>query len=998
MVGLHPTDIALDAEQRRAAQFEGGRVKLLGGPGTGKTTSLAERALWLVAQRGVEPDEVIIFVRDRRSGIELKDRLVRRLGRSVAGPSVFTFHAFSWSLLTRGFSVASPDGAAAEVGYQLAGLSAEPVLLTAFDQRAFVRQLLAEEDPGAWPVNRDLLRSNAFAGEVRDFLLRAQERLASPDDVRRLAAERGRPDWDELAGFLERYVRRVQDPAAFEDGRPRLDFAMVLGEARRLIGEHDEVAADLRTVYPHVLVDDFEEANRAEAALLEALLPAPDETGRSALVAGDPHGSVFAFRGADPSGLERLEAAHIALVTPHRGALETSVKLFSHVVEEAKAIVAELRLAGSGGVPWGDMAVIVRDHRVLLAPLRRELKSAGVPHQVDGEAVELSHDPVVRPVLELFSVACGRVGHEELWPSLLTSELGGFSVPELIELRRAARLAGSQLHELCGAPPHEGLAPSVAHKLESVVHLLSNARRWASELAPDECFWRLWQRSSWFAELVASNDERRLDSLTTFADALARFTDRRGRQARMADFIDTLLSAEFAPGSVRLDAAQDAVTIVTAHGTKGRGFEFAVVSGCVEGLWPDPSRRGLLLDVDLLGRPLSSSERQRAALEEEERLFRLALTRARRVVLTGLRAGGSERSSAEPSRFLRSLGGELPEANSSVPDLVLAPGEAEIAWRRIVADATSSAAERLAALWGMAQLAEVDPDRWWWGRAWTHNDTPVVAAPKKTSYSRFSDYENCPLAYLLGQVLGLDPERTYHMAYGSLIHGLLEDAEAGRIDKDKGALVAEAQRRWRAEDYPPGAVANYLWHDCVRILHRYADLEAGNGHKTLRTEQWFEFLVGDWTVRGKIDRIDALDRNGLRLIDYKTSNSWKTNGDVEDDLQLATYYLACKRDENLSGLGDPKCMELLFVRHEKGNAIRRACQLPRKAEDGTAWDDATEGRIASMLDAIDREDFAPSPEADCRFCSFKEICPLWPQGEELQLDRAPEAGVGLETP
>jgi superfamily I DNA/RNA helicase/RecB family exonuclease len=981
-MGTTTKPISLDDDQRRTARLQRGRVKLLGGPGTGKSTTLRERAAWLVEQ-GVDPGGVLLFVRDRRASIESRDALVRRFGRAVAGPSVFTFHAFCWSLLTRGFRVEGPEGSVAELGYQLAGYAEEPLLLTAFEQRAFVKSLLATEEPARWPANGDLLLSDAFAGEVRDFLLRAQEMLLTPADVERLAADRARPDWAELARFYARYVDAVQDPSGFADGRPRLDFAMVLSEARRILGEHPTVAEDLRAAYPHVLVDDFEEANRAEAALLDALLPCDDD--RSAVIAGDPAGSVFAFRGADPGCLRDVDAPEVVLRSPHRRVGAPQVRLYSHQAEEAKGIVAELRQGAARGTAWGDMAVIVRDLGGLLGPLRRELNRAGVPHQVDGESVQLARDPVVRPVLNLFAVACRRPGHEELWPELLTSELGGFALAELVELRRAARLGGVRLHELCSGPDEEIVPGMIAGRLARLCALVEDVRRWAAERPPDECFWLLWQRSDWFEELVASGDDRRLDSLTTLADAIARFTDRRGRQARIGDFIETLLSAEFAPESVRVGSRRNAVTLVTAHGAKGREFALAIAAGCVEGLWPDPSRRGLLLDTDLLARPKSPAARQLEALGEEERLFSLATSRARRLVATGLRAGGSERVSAEPSRFLEALTGELPAANAVVPDLVLNAREAEVRWRRVLEDGDRPASERLAALWGLGRLAGVDADRWWRGRAWTHNPTAVVLDPKRTSYSRFSDYENCPLQYLLGQVLGLDPERTYQMAYGSLIHGLLEDVEAGRLPKQVDSLVAEARRRWRAEDYPPGAVAHFLWRDCVEILQRYVSLEADNGHRTLTAEQRFEFPVGDWTVRGRIDRIDQLDGRGIRLIDYKTSNSYKTDEDVRDDLQLATYFLACRRDPELAKLGEPKCAELLFVRHTKGNGIRRAQQLPRRGDDGTPWELATESRIAEMLEAIDEETFAPSPEADCYFCSFKEICPMWPEGEELKL-------------
>jgi RecB family exonuclease len=292
---------------------------------------------------------------------------------------------------------------------------------------------------------------------------------------------------------------------------------------------------------------------------------------------------------------------------------------------------------------------------------------------------------------------------------------------------------------------------------------------------------------------------------------------------------------------------------------------------------------------------------------------------------------------------------------------------------------------RVAAAWGLANLPHLDTNRWWWGRAWTHNDTPVVGEKKKTSYTRFSDYENCPLQYLLKQVLGLDPETSYHMAYGSLMHRVLEKAENGELPKTFDALWAEAQRLWRDDAYPPGAISAFLRRDCREIIQRYVELEANNGHTTIATEQTFAFDVKGWTVRGKIDRIDECGRDGIRLIDYKTSNSYKWDEEAKTDLQFATYFLACARDDELSGLGEAKTAELLYLRHVRGNQIRRATQMPKNADDGTPWVNATEGRIVEMLDGIEAEKFAPSPEAECRFCKFKPLCPMWPQGEEMVL-------------
>jgi hypothetical protein len=92
------------------------------------------------------------------------------------------------------------------------------------------------------------------------------------------------------------------------------------------------------------------------------------------------------------------------------------------------------------------------------------------------------------------------------------------------------------------------------------------------------------------------------------------------------------------------------------------------------------------------------------------------------------------------------------------------------------------------------------------------------------------------------------------------------------------------------------------------------------------------------------------------------------------------------RSDELRALGTPKIAELIYLRHEKEGSIRRAAiNRPKDAEDGTRWDDVVEGRIAELIRGIEEEDFAPNPDAECRFCSFKPLCPMWPQGEELRV-------------
>jgi len=124
------------------------------------------------------------------------------------------------------------------------------------------------------------------------------------------------------------------------------------------------------------------------------------------------------------------------------------------------------------------------------------------------------------------------------------------------------------------------------------------------------------------------------------------------------------------------------------------------------------------------------------------------------------------------------------------------------------------------------------------------------------------------------------------------------------------------------------------------------------------------------------------------LIDYKTSNSKKWPREAKEDLQLATYLLACVRNDDLKQLGPPKAAELVYVRHEYKGRIDRVQQVPSDnvpEDDSTPWDTAIENRIQTLLKGIGEEEFNPNVKADCMFCKFKTLCPLWAEGEELKV-------------
>ncbi|MEV7679676.1 ATP-dependent DNA helicase [Streptomyces sp. NPDC088341] len=417
----------LDAAQRGVVDHGSGPLLVLAGPGTGKTTTLVESVAERVG-RGTDPERILVLTFSRKAAVELRDRMAVRLG-GRRGPQATTFHSFCYALIR---------------AHQEADLFTEPLrLLSGPEQDVAVRDLLAGElvleragrGRVRWPDElRACLTTRGFADEVRAVLARSRELGLGPDSLAAFARRTGRPDWSAAASFLAEYLDVL-------DMQGVLDYAELVHRAVLLAGRR-EVAERLVAQYDAVFVDEYQDTDPAQVRLLGALAG----QGRTLVAFGDPDQSIYAFRGADVNGIldfpyafpradgrpapvavlgtsRRSGAALLAAtrlltrrmpltrlpsekVQAHRepvpvregGRVETYT--FPTPSTELENIADILRRAHlEDGIPWNDMAVLVRAGGRTIPSIRRALTSAGVPLEVDGDDVPLRHEPAVSPLL-----------------------------------------------------------------------------------------------------------------------------------------------------------------------------------------------------------------------------------------------------------------------------------------------------------------------------------------------------------------------------------------------------------------------------------------------------------------------------------------------------------------------------------------------------------------------------------------------------------------------
>ncbi|MFD0358349.1 UvrD-helicase domain-containing protein [Streptomyces sp. NPDC127110] len=404
----------LDAAQRAVVDHTRGPLLVLAGPGTGKTTTLVEAAAARV-EAGTDPARILILTFSRKAAVELRDRAALRLGGARA-PQATTFHSFCYGLVR---------------AHQDHELFADPLrLLSGPEQDVMVRTLLEGQRrlrSIRWPDDlRAALTTRGFADEVRAVLARARELGLGPEALATFAERIGRPDWKAAAAFLSEYLDVL-------DLQGSLDYAELLHRAVLLA----ETTPALSAAYDVILVDEYQDTDASQLRLLRAL-NGPAGT----LVAfGDPDQSIYAFRGADinnvldfesafpgarvralttgrRSGANLLAATRLltarmplprlpaAAVRAHRS-LEPAreggtVEVYTYPTAGAELdnIADVLRRAHlEDGVPWRDMAVLVRAGGRTLPAMRRALIAAGVPAETDAASTPLRHEPAVAPLL-----------------------------------------------------------------------------------------------------------------------------------------------------------------------------------------------------------------------------------------------------------------------------------------------------------------------------------------------------------------------------------------------------------------------------------------------------------------------------------------------------------------------------------------------------------------------------------------------------------------------
>ncbi len=994
-------------------------------------------------ERGeITPEQALVLTFSRRAAAQLRERIAGRLGRTIREPIARTFHSYAFGLLR---ADAARRGEAAP--RLLSGAEQDLVV------RELLRGDVEAGAPGWPARLRPALLTRGFAQELRDFIQRALERGVTPRELASLGRRHQRDDWVAAGRFAEQYaqVSALREAASY-DPAELIRAAAGLLRAEPLVLEEIRAAHVFVVVDEYQDTDPAQEdllellvGSRDLLAVgdpdqsiygfrgadLDGIRRFPDRfKGRD----GSP-ATVIALDVSRRSGTALLAAsrrvaqrlsgppAHRAL-QPAAGLApgEAEVHLFSAASSEATYIAHRLREAHLlHGVAWSRMAVLVRSAGPLPG-LRRALQSAGVPITAAAEEQALVDVPIVKALLTIVEVITGRADLHgasglELAQDLVTGPLGGADPLALRRLRQelrrlelaggGLRASGALLAEALVTPADlVGLEERVARPARRVAAVLHAGRAAASEqgATAEAVLWEVWRAAGLADRLstvalaggpASASADRDLDAVVALFDAAARFADRLPK-AGPAVFLDHLLGQQIPADTLAPQApAGDGVRLMTAHAAKGLEYDVVAVAGVQEGSWPDLRGRGSMLGsqqlVDLLTNAGDVSQPQTVAarLAEERRLFYVAVTRARSLVLATAVRGDDD----QPSRFLDEL---APHEGDERPltrlrrglDLASVVAELRAVVTTVVASPDVDSRERSRRAGAAAQLARLaaagvrgaDPSEWY-GLASLSDDRPLVdeGEPVRLSPSRLEAFGRCPLRWMLESSGGTAGEST-SQGIGTLVHALAQQAA------EEGLDAAELQQRLAVAiervDLGAGWFAGRQRERAVEMVRKLADWMRGNPRAFVAAEHDFELTIGRAVLRGQVDRIERDEEGRLVVVDLKTGKYPPRQAEMAGHQQLGAYQLAVEHgafDDVAPDVRSSGGAELVQLGTKALSATRNLqSPLAESADPGWALamvERCAEGMAGQVFAAIDND--------MCRSCPVRASCPVRDEGRQV---------------
>ncbi len=815
------------------------------------------------------------------------------------------------------------------------------------------------------------------------------------DNVKEIAAQEVNRIY-EVARAYHTYQQLLLDNNA-------LDFGDLINYTLKLFRQRPAILAKYRQQFKYILLDEFQDTNWAQYELIK-MLAAPRN---NLVVVGDDDQSIYAFRGASMSNILHFkkdypEAKEIVLVKNYRNKqnildlayefiqlnnpnrLEWQLNNAKHksrskgqvlskklvaqekekgeievikgesLTEEISRVVekiAELKIKDKKA-SWNDFAILVRANESA-KEICAILEQAGLPYQFVASR-GLYSKPVIMDVLAYLKMLDDYHESPALY-RVLNLPPFEFSYQELVNFNYWAAKKAWSLFEVLKSVAALNLGPEIQAKVERVLNLIARHTALVREKAVSEVILAFLHDSGYLKYLTEQENrasQEAISYLNQFMKRVQAFeaaSDDKSVKAFLTELNLEIESGEQGALATDLDAGPEAIKVMTVHAAKGLEFKYVFITNLVDRRFPTIERREPIEVPEALVKEILPEGD--VHLEEERRLFYVAMTRARHGLYFSWAPDYGGARPKKPSRFLAELGLVKEKTPTNKKE------KAELAFS-LEKRSASAASEEIS-----------------------------LPVPSYFSYTQLAAFSNCPYQYRFAHILRIPRRGKAVFSFGKTMHAVLqklfelvkEKREKGQADlfgnhlsaaggKDKVEISWEEikelyEKSWIDDWYESKSQKEEYKKLGEKILKEFYAKHKSNWPRALFLEKGFRLKVktGEeiFTIRGVIDRIDETSGGKIKIIDYKTGRP-KEKLSFEDKEQLLLYQLAARE------LFSQEVAAVAFYYLENNTEVEflGTVEELKKMEE----------KIVNTIRGIQKGEFPPKPGPLCKYCDFAAIC------------------------
>ncbi|MGZ5468625.1 MAG: ATP-dependent helicase, partial [Candidatus Aminicenantales bacterium] len=810
--------------------------------------------------------------------------------------------------------------------------------------------------------------------------------------IRRLKQEDVRAQ--DYLRYAEELGRKASGEAETETARKHLEIARVFGayeellRTQGLIDFEDQVTLvvdllrrrpsvldELRRRYRYILVDEFQDTNYVQFELVKMLAAEH----RNLTVVGDDDQSIFRFRGASLSnilGFEEVfpEAKRIVLTRNYRSTqsiLDASYRLIRHndpnrlefkdqvdkrlraaarvggksihmlsfdtLGSEADAVADRILEIRAGGADWRDMAVLVR-RNADADPYLRAFNMKQIPFRFSGSR-GLYQQEEIKVIVAFIRALTDFENSRDLF-YLALSDVYKADPYDLSRLAGHAEKKNLSLHDvfktIAEATSPVEIAPATEATVKRIFADIARYVELAGTKNAGAVVYAFLDQSGFLKSLVCPmtpEAEVRVKNVRLFFDKIKGFSELVENDSirSFARYLDLLAEVGDNPATSEADLDEDAVNVLTVHKAKGLEFGTVFLVGLIEDRFPGRERRDRIPVPDgVLKETLPGRENY---LQEERRLFYVAMTRARRALyMTWARDYGTRRFKRISPFVLEAL--DIPK----MPEDVLKASVLEEIRRYALATGKTKTA------------AAVRP-----------------AGALRLSFVRVEDYLICPLKYKFRHDMRVPVLPHHSIVFGRVLHATIHSYLRRRMKDRSGdieTVLEEYRKNWVNEGFLSREHEELRKAAGERALRLFTKREEESGRRPAFLERPFRWQERGLRFSGRFDRVD-FEEAGAAIIDFKTTevtSQKEADRAAADSLQMDVYALSFLKTEGLL----PFETRLHFLESDIiGRAAKGEKELRRAGE-----------KIREAAEGIRAGEFKARPDwHSCSVCEFKTICP-----------------------